>query len=161
MPSSVSVIVCWAFLLIDALLLVEINVALLRKRKRRKRDGELEVISFRTMAQETLGEWGATLVSITYVLLQYSCMAAYCSKSGDLLFQWTNLPAPVSGCLFTALFTMLISIGGTRATDLVNQWMTASMIGKSIIELLLWYEKIYSSISIPSDCHCCILTFIC
>ncbi|XP_028796933.1 uncharacterized protein LOC114752359 isoform X1 [Neltuma alba] len=127
-PSSVSIIVCWAFLLIEALLLVEINVALLRKRKR-KSDGDLEVISITTMAQETLGEWGGTLATLTYVLLGYSCMAAYCSKSGDLLFQWINLPAPVSGCLFTAFFTVLISIGGTRATDLVNQWLTASMIG--------------------------------
>ncbi|XP_054783166.1 uncharacterized protein LOC129290419 isoform X3 [Prosopis cineraria] len=129
-PSSVSIIVCWAFLLIEALLLVEINVAILRKRKRkRKRDEELEVISIRTMAQETLGEWGGALATVTNVVLGYSCMAAYCSKSGDLLFQWINFPAPVSGCLFTALFTMLISIGGTQATDRVNQWLTASMIG--------------------------------
>ncbi|KAK4279684.1 hypothetical protein QN277_011423 [Acacia crassicarpa] len=145
-PSSVSVIVCWAFLLIEALLLVEINVALLRKRKR-KRDGELEVISFRTMAQETLGEWGATLATVTYVLMGYSCMVAYCSKSGDLLFQWINLPAPVSSCLFTALFTMLISIGGTQATDLVNQWLTASMIGLLLaIEVLAFASGGWSGI---------------
>ncbi|KAF7820130.1 Tyrosine-specific transport protein [Senna tora] len=133
-PSSISVVVCWAFLLIEALLLVEINVGLLRKKRRKREeeeedDSEFEVISIRTMAQETLGEWGSTLATLTYVLLGYSSMVAYCSKSGEIIFQLINLPPPVSGCLFTALFTMLISIGGTQATDLVNQWLTASMIG--------------------------------
>ncbi|KAK7271041.1 hypothetical protein RJT34_26630 [Clitoria ternatea] len=127
-PSSVSVIVCWIFLLIEALLVVEINVGLMRK-KGKVENNELEVISMRTMAQETLGDWGGTLATIAYVFLGYSSMVAYTSKSGEILFQFINLPAPVSGCLFTVLFTVLISIWGTRATDRVNQYLTASMIG--------------------------------
>lgn len=125
LPSSISLIVCWVFLLIEALLLVEINVGLMRK----KGKNELEVISIRTMAQETLGDWGGTLATVAYVFLGYSSIVAYSSKSGEILFQLMDLPAPVSGCLFTALFTMLVSIGGTRATDQVNQYLTASMIG--------------------------------
>ncbi|XP_042952302.1 tyrosine-specific transport protein 2-like isoform X3 [Carya illinoinensis] len=89
-PSSISMIICWAFLLIEALVLVEVNVALRRKKKKKEEGKELEVISFRTMAQETLGDWGF---------------------------------------FFTVIFTMLISIGGTRVTDQVNQWLTTSMIG--------------------------------
>ncbi|KAL0382649.1 UNVERIFIED_CONTAM: hypothetical protein Scaly_0552200 [Sesamum calycinum] len=94
LPSSISLTMCWAFLLIEALLLVEINVGLLRKKKTKAEDddNEFEVISIRTMAEETLGEWGGALATVT-------------------------------------LFAILISVGGTRATDQVNQWLTVSMIG--------------------------------
>ncbi|XP_031271731.1 uncharacterized protein LOC116130114, partial [Pistacia vera] len=128
-PSSISLIVCWGFLLIEALLLVEINVNLRRKMRKNEQENELEIISIRTMAQETLGDWGGILATITYVFLGYTSMIAYCSKSGEILFHLINLPESVSGFLFTALFTLLISIGGTRTTDRVNQWLTASMIG--------------------------------
>ncbi|KAI4351388.1 hypothetical protein L6164_005757 [Bauhinia variegata] len=129
-PSSISVIVCWVFLLIEALLLVEVNVGLMRKqRKKEEEENELEVISIRTMAQETLGDWGGALATFAYVFLGYSSIVAYSAKSGEILLQLINLPASVSGFLFTALFTMLIFIGGTRTTDQVNQWLTASMIG--------------------------------
>ena len=122
-------IICWAFLLIEALLLVEVNVALRKKKRKNEEEDELEIISIRTMAQETLGEWGGTLATVTYVFLGYTSMIAYSSKSGDILFHLINLPASISGIFFTSLFTMLISIGGTRATDQVNQWLTTSMIG--------------------------------
>ncbi|KAJ6357920.1 hypothetical protein OIU78_005701 [Salix suchowensis] len=128
-PSSICMIVCWGFLLVEALLLVEINVGLRRMRGKNEDESELEVISIRTMAQETLGDWGGTLATITYVFLGYTSMIAYSSKSGEILFHLVNLPESVSSCLFTTIFTMLISVGGTRATDQVNQWLTASMIG--------------------------------
>ncbi|KAK3003526.1 hypothetical protein RJ639_018375 [Escallonia herrerae] len=129
LPSSISLTICWAFLLIEALLLVEINVGLLKKKKKIAEGNELQVISIRTMAQETLGEWGGSLATVTYVFLGYTSMIAYSSKSGEILYHLINLPESVSGILFTTLFTILISVGGTRATDQVNQWLTASMIG--------------------------------
>ncbi|KAH7537413.1 hypothetical protein FEM48_Zijuj03G0089900 [Ziziphus jujuba var. spinosa] len=128
-PSSISMVVFWAFLLIEALLLVEINVRLRREKIKKEEENELEVISIRTMAQETLGDWGGNLATSTYVFLGYTSMVAYSSKSGEILFHLINLPAPVSGIFFTLLFTMLISLGGTVATDKVNQLLTASMIG--------------------------------
>lgn len=122
-------VLCWAFLLIEALLLVEINVSLRKKKRKKEAEDELEVISIRTMAQETLGDWGGTLATSIYVFLGYTSLIAYSSKSGELLFHLINLPAPVSGFLFTLGFTMLIYLGGTSATDKVNQLLTASMIG--------------------------------
>uniref|UniRef100_A0A2P2KLK4 Tyrosine-specific transport protein n=1 Tax=Rhizophora mucronata TaxID=61149 RepID=A0A2P2KLK4_RHIMU len=116
---------------------MEVNVGLMRRKMKRDDESELEVISIRTMAQETLGDWGGNLATMTYVLLGYTSMIAYSSKSGEILFHLTNLPEPVSGCLFTTLFTILISIGGTRTTDQLNQWLTASMIGMLLaIEVL-------------------------
>ncbi|KAE8702565.1 Vacuolar membrane ATPase 10 [Hibiscus syriacus] len=91
-------------------------------------EGELEVTSIRTMAQQTLGDWGGNLATISDVFLGYTSMIAYSSKSGDILFHLINLPEPVSGFLFTAIFTILISVGGTQTTDQANQWLTISMI---------------------------------
>ncbi|KAM7499142.1 hypothetical protein LguiA_023556 [Lonicera macranthoides] len=135
LPSSISLIVCWAFLLIEALVLVEINVGLLKKKMRIDEEDELEleVISIRTMAQETLGEWGGFLATLAYVFLGYTSIIAYSSKSGEILYHLINLPESISGFLFTAFFTMLISIGGTRSADQVNQWLTASMIGLLVL----------------------------
>ncbi|KAJ4846673.1 hypothetical protein Tsubulata_019717 [Turnera subulata] len=137
-PSSICLILCWGFLLIEALLLVEINVGLRRKKWKREDDNELEVISIRSMAQETLGDWGGTLATLTYVFLGYTSMIAYSSKSGEILFHLVHLPESVACCLFTAIFALLISVGGTRATDQVNQWLTVSMIGLLVvIEVLI------------------------
>ncbi|XVE68922.1 hypothetical protein DITRI_Ditri09bG0108700 [Diplodiscus trichospermus] len=136
-PSSISLIICWAFLLFEALLLIEINVRLRIKKRKKEEENELEVISVRTMAQETLGDWGGTLATVTYVFLGCSSMIAYSSKSGEILFHLINLPEPVSGFLVTGIFTILISVGGTQATDQVNQWLTLTMIGLLIaIEVL-------------------------
>ncbi|WRX12940.1 Amino acid/polyamine transporter 2 - like 1 [Theobroma cacao] len=129
LPSSISLIICWAFLLIEALLLIEINVGLRRKKGKKEEESEFEVISIRTMAQETLGDWGGTLATVIYVFLGYTSMIAYSSKSGEILFHLINLPESVSGFLFTGIFTILISVGGTQATDQVNQWLTISTIG--------------------------------
>lgn len=123
-------------MLIEALLLVEINVALQRKKKIKVENDELEVMSIRTMAQETLGEWGGTLATVTYVFLGYTSVIAYSSKSGEILHHLTDFPGSISGVFFTFFFTILISVGGTRATDQVNQWLTASMIGTC------WYNSI-------------------
>ncbi|KAL1542478.1 tyrosine-specific transport protein-like [Salvia divinorum] len=128
-PSSITMTLCWAFLLIEALLLVEINVALQRKKNVKGESDELEVMSIRTMAQETLGEWGGALASLLYMFLGYTYVVAYCSKSGEILHQLTDFPVSFCGFIFTFSFTILVCVGGTRATDQVNQWLTASMIG--------------------------------
>ena len=100
----------------------------MKKGKLEEENHELEIISITTMAQETLGEWGGNLATAAYVFLGYTSMVAYISKSGEILFHLINFPAQISGFFFTSLFTILISIGGTRATDQVNQWLTASML---------------------------------
>ncbi|XP_071734567.1 uncharacterized protein [Rutidosis leptorrhynchoides] len=129
-PSSISLTLCWGFLLIEALLLVEINVRLLKKKKSVVgNENDLEVISIRTMAQDTLGELGGTVATLTYVFLGYTSMIAYASKSGEILYHLINIPESVSGVFFTMVFAVLISVGGTRTTDQVNQFLTVSMIG--------------------------------
>ncbi|KAI3901487.1 hypothetical protein MKW92_007474 [Papaver armeniacum] len=128
-PSSICMILCWGFLLTEALLLAEINVGLLKKKQKKIENDELEVISIRTMAQETLGVWGGNLVTVNYLFLGYTTMVAYSSKSGAIIHNLINLPSSISGFFFTVFFTILISVGGTRITDNVNQWLTTTMIG--------------------------------
>ncbi|XP_051121202.1 uncharacterized protein LOC127244761 isoform X2 [Andrographis paniculata] len=128
LPSSITMTMCWAFMLFEAMLLVEINVSLLRKEEVKVKD-ELKVISITTMAQETLGEWGGVVATMAYVFLGYTSMIAYGAKSGEIIHHITGFPEATSEILFTVLFTVLISIGGTRATGQVNQWLTVSMIG--------------------------------
>ena len=121
---------CWAFLVLEALLLVEVNVSLMRERRRDEGEsGSLEVISFRMMAEETLGEWGAHAATVAYVFLAYTSTTAYAAKAGDLLSSMIGLPTSVSGSLFTLLHAALIVVGGASATDRVNQWLTTYMLG--------------------------------
>ena len=130
-------VTCWAFLVTEALILAEINVHLRRKRKKdRDAGGEnsgggggLEVISLKSMAQETLGEWGGNLAATAYLFLSYTSMVAYTSKSGEVLSRVIGVPEPVSGAAFTAAVALLIAAGGTGVTAQVNQLLTFSMIG--------------------------------
>ncbi|XP_019247829.1 PREDICTED: uncharacterized protein LOC109227215 isoform X4 [Nicotiana attenuata] len=100
-PSSIAMTMCWAFLLVEALVLVEINVGLLKKNS----------VKFEG----------------------YTSMIAYISKSGEILCHLINLPESILGFFFTSLFTILISVGGTKATDQVNQCLTALMIGLLVV----------------------------
>ncbi|KAJ4807213.1 Tryptophan/tyrosine permease [Rhynchospora pubera] len=132
-PSATSIITCWVFLVIEALLLAEINVNLRKKKNKdmidTQNDGNIEIISVRTMAQETLGEWGGNVATVTYMFLSYTSMIAYTSKSGEVISHLVELPDTVVGGIFTTIIALLISVGGTRMTDQVNQWLTFVMIG--------------------------------
>ncbi|XP_062210619.1 uncharacterized protein LOC133912073 isoform X3 [Phragmites australis] len=136
-PSAACMITCWAFLVAEALLLVEINVRLRRRRNKDNgggdlncRGGDLEVISMKSMAQETLGEWGGNVATATYLFLSYTSMVAYTSKSGEVLSRLiVGVPEPVSGGAFTTALALLVAGGGTGITDRVNQLLTFVMIG--------------------------------
>jgi amino acid permease len=124
-------VTCWAFLVAEALLLAEINVHLRRKQKKDGNGGGggLEVISMKSMAQETLGEWGGNLAATAYLFLSYTSMVAYTSKSGEVLARVIGVPEPISGGAFTAAVALLIAAGGTGVTAQVNQLLTFFMIG--------------------------------
>ncbi|CAD6202938.1 unnamed protein product [Miscanthus lutarioriparius] len=159
-PSAACMVTCWAFLVAEALLIAEINVHL--RRRRRNKDGgnhrrgelvDLEVISVKSMAQETLGEWGGHLATATYLFLSYTSMVAYASKSGEVLSRLVpGVPEPVSGAAFTAALAMLVAGGGTAVTDRVNQLLTFVMIG-----LLLMIEvsavALGGGLSLPANAN--------
>ncbi|WOL09607.1 hypothetical protein Cni_G18360 [Canna indica] len=134
-PTATSIVLCWVFLVVEALLLAELNTNLRKKMKKDEGEGgDLEVVSLRTMAQETLGDWGGNLATVTYLFLGYTSVVAYTSMSGGILSHLISLPSFTSGSLFTLLMALLMLIGGTNITDQVNQWLTFTMIG--LIEYL-------------------------
>ena len=147
-PSAACMVTCWAFLVAEALLIAEINVHL---RRRRERDAshsgggggelDLEVISMKSMAQETLGAWGGHLATAAYLFLSYTSMVAYASKSGEVLSRLVaGVPEPVSGAAFTAALALLVAGGGPGVTDRVNQLLTLAMIGKySLLAISISY----------------------
>jgi amino acid permease len=128
-------VTCWAFLVAEALLLAEINVHLRRKQKKDGNGGGggLEVISMKSMAQETLGEWGGNLAATAYLFLSYTSMVAYTSKSGEVLARVIGVSEPVSGGAFTAAVALLIAAGGTGVAAQVNQLLTFFMIGTVLL----------------------------
>lgn len=136
-PSAACMVTCWVFLVAEAFLIAEINVHLRRRRRRNSKQddggnhrGDLEVISVKSMAQETLGAWGGHLATATYLFLSYTSMVAYASKSGEMLSRLVpGVPEPVSGAAFTAALALLVAGGGTAVTDRVNQLLTSVMIG--------------------------------
>ncbi|GJN08440.1 hypothetical protein PR202_ga26356 [Eleusine coracana subsp. coracana] len=130
-PSAACMVTCWAFLVAEALLLAEINVNLRRRKNKDGGDdsGDLDVISVKSMAQETLGEWGGNVATVAYLFLSYTSMVAYASKSGEVMSHLINVPETFSGGAFTAAIALLIAAGGTGVTDRVNQLLTFVMIG--------------------------------
>lgn len=106
----------------------------------------MEVVSLRTMAQETLGVWGGNLATVAYLFLRYTCVVAYTSKSGEVLSHLIGLPASTLGNLFTLLVALLILVGGMTITDQVNQWLTVTMIGlAAAFSLSKWLLQLRSS----------------
>lgn len=129
-PTSVSMVICWGFLVFEALLLAEVNVFLLNKRDTSHgQKGKSEVISLCSMAEQTLGKWGGILSTISYILLTYTVMVAYVAKSGEVLSFLVNMPAPIAGTLFMCIFGILVFAGGTKVTDKVNQLLTPCLMG--------------------------------
>lgn len=140
-------VTCWAFLVAEALLIAEINVHLRRRRSKDVGYGrggdqdDLEVISVKSMAQETLGTWGGHVATVAYLFLSYTSMVAYASKSGEVLSRLVpaGVPEPVSGGIFTAALALLVAGGGTGVTDRVNQLLTFVMIGKYLLLAISLY----------------------
>jgi len=157
-PSAACMVTCWAFLVAEALLIAEINVHLRRRRDKDVSQGgggdldlDLEVISVKSMAQETLGAWGGHLATAAYLFLSYTSLVAYASKSGEVLSRLVaGVPEPVSGAAFTAALALLVAGGGPGVIDRVNQLLTLAMIGKYS---LLAISISYVSGQICMPCH--------
>ncbi|CAI5998075.1 unnamed protein product [Closterium sp. NIES-65] len=129
-PSSMVLIGCWAFLVLEALLLAEVNVALLKERSDKSKtanassssDAEAErgsdVLSYRTMAEATLGPLGGTIATAAYLFLSFTLMVAYFAKGGEVMSLGTDLPRWLGASGFAVVLGGLIYCGNTRTADL-------------------------------------------
>lgn len=124
-PSIVALTLCWLFMYITAVLILEVNLSC---------PGEPNMIS---MAGRTLGNAGKILCWVVYLLLLYSLTAAYMAGSGPLFLQavssFVALPEWVGPLPLLILFGFFVYFG-TSIVDQVNRWL---MVGLMATYLLL------------------------
>ena len=121
LPSFLLLGICWFFLFVTSLLLLDVNLAF---------PGEVNLI---TMAGRTLGTSGKALTWITYLLLLYSLTAAYIAGSAPLFVQALNYLTGISVPSWLGPFPLLILFGifvylGTQAVDWVNRLLMLGLI---------------------------------
>lgn len=128
-PTLTTMGVSWCFLVLEALLLAEINVALLEQHKN---ESSCSVLSLRSIAEKTLGPLGGTISACIYTFLSYTVMVAYIAKSGDILSPLIHMSPLLSCWIFTLVFGSLTLLGSTNLVTSFNRILTSAMIGKTI-----------------------------
>jgi tyrosine-specific transport protein len=120
-PSFLLLAICWFFLFLTSLLLLDVNLAF---------PGEVNLI---TMASRTLGFSGKIITWFTYLLLLYSLTAAYIAGSAPLFHQGLHyftsysLPSWLSPFPLLFLFGLFVYLG-TRVVDWVNRLFMFALI---------------------------------
>ncbi len=119
-PSALSFFICWVFITLAALLLLEINLGF---------PGEKDLIS---MVSATLGVPGKATAWVAYLLLLYSLIAAYLTGSSVWLvkmFQmWhINLPFQSSVFILLILFGIIISYG-MFIVEYINRYLMLGLV---------------------------------
>jgi len=132
LPASGTLFAIWSLLLCDALLLAEVNVALMRERDEDRlqhgRGHSSVVISLADMASATLGGEGKFAVSSLYSFMSLVVLTAYISKAAELLAPSLNLDAPTAATMFTVALGGTICFGGAKTADALNQTLTYGLL---------------------------------
>lgn len=132
LPASGALFAIWSLLLCDALLLAEVNVALMRERDEDRlqhgRGHSSVVISLADMASATLGGEGKFAVSSLYSFMSLVVLTAYISKAAELLAPSLNLDAPTAATMFTVALGGTICFGGAKTADALNQTLTYGLL---------------------------------
>jgi tyrosine-specific transport protein len=123
--------ISWAFLVLEAMLLAEVNVELMRRRAPEEQLHS-QVLSLRTMAEETMGPLGGLLTTVIYLMLSYTLLVAYISKSGEVLSLLLHVPNRAADLLFTVALGGLLGVGGAKMADSVNQVLTIMLLGEYV-----------------------------
>lgn len=119
-------IACWAFMYWTAMLIMEASL--------RFKDGE----SYLTMAQKTLGPWGAGFTWTFFLLLFYSLQAAYLSGSGRIMidalegFLRIQLPPSFDILPLLVIFAPFMYFG-LSVVDRLNRYLMIGMLMSYII----------------------------
>lgn len=126
----VILIACWAFMYWTAMLILEATL--------RFKDGE----SFLTMAQKTLGPWGAGITWCIFLLLFYSLQAAYLSGSGRIMidalegFLRIQLPPFFDILPLLVIFAPFMYFG-LSVVDRLNRYLMIGMLMAYVI-IIAW-----------------------
>jgi len=133
-PSSVVLCACWALLACEALLLAEVNVAVMRERDEYRlvhgRGHSPVTISLSEMAGRTLGDVGAGAVSATYIFLSTTLLVAYIAKSGTIVHAASGgaIAPGVAALAFATGMGGALTVGGVRLADKMNKALTLALL---------------------------------
>jgi tyrosine-specific transport protein len=118
--TTVIYIVCWLFMTLGALFLLEANLAV---------GYGSNLIS---MAEKTLGKPGKIFTWLVYLILLYALTAAYLGGLGVWLQQglqgFSNAPSSFNSALIGTLLTIIVISLGTAVTDWVNRILMIGLI---------------------------------
>lgn len=111
--------VCWFFMLMGALYLLEANLMVGYG------------INLFTMAEKTLGAKGKYATLAIYLILLYALTAAYLAGAGAWIKQLSQpfSLSPFSAACLATLLTMVIIWMGTAFTDWINRFLMIGLIG--------------------------------
>ncbi|NGX30890.1 MAG: Tyrosine-specific transport protein [Chlamydiae bacterium] len=119
-PSTISFVIAWAFMLIAGLLFLEVNL----------RFGSH--ISFISMAEKTLGPIGKAICWIFFLFLFYALTVAYISGTSSLLVSFFEKEAGLKlsntflSVVFTVLFACVIYLG-TKEVVSFNRYLVLGL----------------------------------
>ncbi len=121
LPSFFLLAICWFFLFVTSLLLLDVNLAF---------PGEVNLI---TMAGRTLGIPGKVVCWAAYLLLLYSLTAAYIAGSAPLFLDALDYLTGYSAPAWIGPFPLLILFGlfvylGTKMVDWVNRLLMFGLV---------------------------------
>ncbi len=119
-PTILLYVLCWTFMTLGALYLLEANLAVGYG------------TNLLTMAEKTLGKKGRYFTWVIYLLLLYALTAAYLSGTGAWINESTmQLQFTLShfqSALLATFFTMFIIFLGTAVTDWVNRLLMIGLL---------------------------------
>lgn len=120
-PSTLTFILCWLFMVCTGLLLLEVNLWMGRE------------ISIVTMAEKTLGPVGKAVSWLVFLFLFYCLMVAYTAASGSLVIGFIHqltgyrMETWMGNLIFSLIAGVLIYFG-TMAVDWFNRLLMLGLV---------------------------------
>ncbi len=116
-PSFITYIICWLFMLCTGLALVEVNLWMPKD------------TSFISMAEKVLGPIGKNIFWVAYLFLFTTVMIAHVAGGGEILLGIPGWPFPhwMSALLYTGILAPVVYLG-TRSVDRLNLFLISGVI---------------------------------
>lgn len=128
MPSTLGLLFCWLYLLSSALALAEATVH--SKRIVTSKSHHDQPISIFRIASLAFGDFIASILAITFIVLIMSTLIAQLSKSGSLLSEsvfHSMFSSSICTILFAAFMSAITFVGGYKKTERINSIFTTIM----------------------------------
>jgi len=127
-PSSGVMTITWGFLILEALLIAEVNLTIMKKQQ--VRGTPPAMVTLRQMAAETLGHTGGKVTSYVYMFLSYTLLLAYIAKGSELvnLLSMDSIPATMGGPLFALAMGAFLFQSDTKSIDITNRVLTFGLL---------------------------------